>query len=187
LIDSKNQSILRVAVPEKNIDSYDICEEDKMKKNNLFIIQFIVMFLLISFSNPTVTVQKMNIDSKAEGIEEESPKGIIYWQKLLYNAKDPSEYLGKPVEILGFVYRHEEDPENIFFVGRLLLDCCYDDALPQGLPVLLEDNAKWENDQWILVKGKWDRIKVGDKERNVILPETIEKAEIPDDPYIYSE
>jgi hypothetical protein len=36
----------------------------------------------------------MNIDSKAEEIEEESPKGIIYWQKLLvYNAKDPSEYL----------------------------------------------------------------------------------------------
>jgi hypothetical protein len=35
---------MRVAVPEKNIDSYDICEEDKMNKNNLFIIQFIVMY-----------------------------------------------------------------------------------------------------------------------------------------------
>ncbi len=158
-----------------------------MRKISLITFQCIVLFLLISFTNPTVPVQNFNMDPKTEEIEEESPKGILYWQKLLFHAKDPSEYVGKPVEILGFVYRHEEDPENIFFVGRLLLDCCYDDALPQGLPVLLEDNAKWEDDQWILVKGKWDRIKIGDKERNVILPDSIESAEIPNDPYIYSE
>jgi uncharacterized membrane protein YcgQ (UPF0703/DUF1980 family) len=84
------------------------------------------------------------------------------------------------------VYRHEEESRKHFFVGRLLLDAAMMTLIkPTRIACLYWKTMRnGKNDQWILVKGKRDRIKVGDKERNVILPETIEKAEIPDDPYI---
>ncbi|HQP45494.1 MAG TPA: hypothetical protein PKV59_01695, partial [Flexilinea sp.] len=66
-----------------------------------------------------------------------------------------------------------------------LLSCCYDDALPQGLGVYLPDNEKWENDQWVTVKGHWDRIRFGENSRYLIIPESISEAEPPEDPYIY--
>ena len=159
-----------------------------MKGLKGLLSQIILTSLLLGISGPVLPVNESNISTGLEETTEtDIEKGILYWQKELFSSEDPSEYSGTPVEILGFIYRHEDDPKEIFFVGRLLLSCCYEDAFPQGLPVLLEDNEEWKNDQWILVKGNWDRQKFGDAERNVIIPETIESVEPPDDPYIYTE
>ena len=139
---------------------------------------------------PTETLIREEIEplllpeSMREPIED-SEKGILYWQKTLYLSDHPEKYIGEPVEVLGFIYRREEDPKEVFFVGRLLLSCCYDDALPQGLGVYMPDNEKWENDQWVTVKGHWDRIRFGENSRYLIIPESISEAEPPEDPYIY--
>lgn len=160
-----------------------------MRKIFPMILIFVSLLVLLgSTEAPQPTLEPLLLpESMLETADDDAEKGILYWQKTLFRTTEPEKYIGEPVEVLGFIYRREDDPEEVMFVGRMLLSCCYDDVIPQGLPVYLEDNEAWEDDEWVLVKGHWDRIDFDGTIRNMIIPESIEPTEIPEDPYIYEE
>ncbi len=94
-------------------------------------------------------------------------------------------FVGKTVEISGFVYREPNMTQNQFVVGRFAMDCCSADALPYG--VLIEDtNAiNYVNDSWIKVRGQIDTTIYDGNKIMVFKPESIQSIEAPDSPYIY--
>jgi putative membrane protein len=94
-------------------------------------------------------------------------------------------FVGKTVEISGFVYREPDMNQNQFVVGRFAMDCCSADALPYG--VLVEDTggAQYKNDSWIKVRGQIDTTVYDGIEIMVFKPEFIESIAAPATPYIY--
>ncbi len=153
-----------------------------------FLFIFILALLPACADKPTVqpTLEPLKMPELQPTVGPGGEKGIMYWQKTLYTSPNPEKFNGEAVDFLGFVYRRPEDPKDVFFVGRLLLDCCYDDALPQGLPVFLAENEQWKDDQWVTVKGHWAQIQNGETLRSVIIPDQIKAADAPEDPYIYN-
>jgi putative membrane protein len=94
-------------------------------------------------------------------------------------------FVGKTIEISGFVYREPDMNQNQFVVGRFAMDCCSADALPYG--VLIEDTngSEYENDTWIKVRGQIDTTIYNGNEIMVFKPESIESIAAPATPYIY--
>lgn len=94
-------------------------------------------------------------------------------------------FVGKTVEISGFVYREPNMTQNQFVVGRFAMDCCSADALPYG--VLVEDTnaVNYPNDSWIKVRGQIDTTTYNGNKIMVFKPEAIQSIEAPESPYIY--
>ncbi|MEK8129629.1 TIGR03943 family protein [Paenibacillus filicis] len=94
-------------------------------------------------------------------------------------------FVGKKLELTGFVYRQEEMNERQFVIGRFSIQCCSADAAPFG--VLAEyDRAKTlENDGWVTVTGKIEKTKFNDAEIMVLKVEKVVRAEPAKTPYVY--
>ena len=135
-------------------------------------------------SDKPVHIAPLNLPGLTD-VDENEEKGILYWQKTLYGSANAADFVGEPVEVTGFVHRLENDSEDVFFIARNIVYCCVNDAFPQGLGVFLEDNDKYEEGDWYTVRGKWAQIDFDGKLRNMIIPDSIETAEEPEDPYIY--
>ena len=94
-------------------------------------------------------------------------------------------FVGKTVEISGFVYREPDMNLNQFVVGRFAMDCCSADALPYGVLVEDMDGAKYENDSWVKVRGQIDTTMYDGNEIMVFKPDSVEAIMEPATPYIY--
>lgn len=158
-----------------------------MRKILILCLAFIATLSLTGFqSNKPAKVEPLQLPSLFD-VKDEIPneeKSILDWQRALYGSADPDAYEGADVEVFGFVYRLENDPAEVFFVGRKVIWCCYDDAVPQGLGVYLEENEEYEDGDWLIVKGKWARMDFGERVRYMIIPESIERADAPETEYL---
>src|ERR671921_1180800 len=55
---------------------------------------------------------------------------------LAFNLRStPASYVGKEVDVVGFVFHPKGTPEDIFYVSRFSVTCCAVDARPLGVPV----------------------------------------------------
>ena len=134
-------------------------------------------------SDKPVKIAPLTLPGLTDTDDEE--KGILYWQKTLYGSANAADFVGEAVEVTGFVHRRENDSDKVFFIARNIVYCCVNDAFPQGLGVYLEDNDEYKDGDWYAVRGKWAQIDFDGTLRNMIIPESIEPAEEPEDPYIY--
>ncbi|SDE02039.1 TIGR03943 family protein [Paenibacillus sp. UNCCL117] len=94
-------------------------------------------------------------------------------------------FVGKKLELTGFVYRQEEMTDRQFVIGRFSIQCCSADAAPFG--VLAEyDRAKTlETDEWVTVTGTIKKTSFNDAEIMVLQVEKVAKAEPAKTPYVY--
>src|SRR5215217_4733439 len=55
---------------------------------------------------------------------------------LAFNLRStPASYVGKEVDVVGFVFHPKGTPEDVFYVSRFSVTCCAVDARPLGVPV----------------------------------------------------
>ncbi|MED4603368.1 TIGR03943 family protein [Paenibacillus validus] len=94
-------------------------------------------------------------------------------------------FIGKKMQLTGFVYRQEDMKDNQFVIGRFSIQCCSADAAPFG--VLAEyDRAKtFAADTWVTVTGTLEKTKFNDVEIMVLKVEKVAKAEPAKTPYVY--
>jgi putative membrane protein len=94
-------------------------------------------------------------------------------------------FVGKKLQMTGFVYRQDEMKDNQFVVGRFSIQCCSADAAPFG--VLAEyDRAKtFPNDSWVTVTGTIEKGRFNDMDIMVLKLEKVAKAEPAKTPYVY--
>lgn len=107
------------------------------------------------------------------------------WSGILRQTADPTFYAGKPVDIVGFITPHPDDPE-LFFVSRFVISCCAVDAQPYGVPVLL---PSWDDelvtDDWVRVTGGFVSAPASHGAAIVLDPVEVTIVDEPAQPYLF--
>ena len=108
---------------------------------------------------------------------------MVDWSRLLAAIDDPSYYINKPAKISGFVYDAGLG-SNTVWLARFVVTCCAVDAQPIGIPVQLENwQLEYQEDEWAEVEGVFMSQPTANGEQLVLIPESVQRIEEPDDPY----
>ncbi|WP_409251922.1 TIGR03943 family putative permease subunit [Bacillus sp. SCS-153A] len=93
-------------------------------------------------------------------------------------------FIGKEIQLTGFIYKDESFVENQAVISRFTVTCCVADAGVYGL--LTEDNqlASLEPDTWVNVSGIVNKVDFNGYMMPVITNPVFEVIEAPENPYV---
>jgi len=94
-------------------------------------------------------------------------------------------FIGKEVEITGFVYREETMNSDQLIVGRFAMNCCSADALPYGVLVEWPAANGYNEDDWVKATGQLATTTYLENEIIMLKLTRIERIAAPDTPYVY--
>lgn len=94
-------------------------------------------------------------------------------------------FIGKTIELSGFVYRQDDFPSDQFVVARFGVTCCTADALPYGVMVTLTNAKDYPNDTWVKVKGTISKTTYQGEDIILVDVKKIQKIPEPNSPYVY--
>jgi len=94
-------------------------------------------------------------------------------------------FVGKSMEISGFVYREPDMTKNQFVVSRLAMQCCSADAAPYGILVESDQASKLAQDTWVKITGTIGKSLYNDNEIMKLDAVRIETIPAPETPYVY--
>lgn len=94
-------------------------------------------------------------------------------------------FIGKKIELSGFVYREDNMTANQFVVGRFAVSCCSADAMPYGVMIDFPTASTYPKDMWVKVTGTIQNGSYNDNEIFQIRATQVEKIDAPSSPYIY--
>ncbi|MBW7474382.1 TIGR03943 family protein [Paenibacillus oenotherae] len=94
-------------------------------------------------------------------------------------------YIGKTVEISGFVHRQEGMGKDQFAISRFAMNCCSADALPYGLMVSYPRAAAYNNDAWLKIRGELTEDMFDGNRIIVLKAKQLQAIEAPESPYVY--
>jgi putative membrane protein len=97
--------------------------------------------------------------------------------------KEP--FIGKKIEISGFVYRENDLKENQFVVGRFVMQCCSADASPYGVLIDFPSAKNYTKDTWVTVSGTIQKTTYHNNEIFMIQANKVEKIPAPESVYVY--
>ncbi len=112
---------------------------------------------------------------------------VLDWSSLLRQTTDASFYRDKAANVVGFITKDADDPQNVFYVSRFVITCCAVDAQPVGVPVFLPN---WQNrfaaDHWVKVSGSFETNPSTKSQQSIALvPTATTKVDQPSEPYLY--
>ncbi|PWA08166.1 TIGR03943 family protein [Pueribacillus theae] len=133
----------------------------------------------------------MEDDEGAEDDLFQKDKIVVTDDEYTYimNAIDTNidDFIGKEIEISGFVYREPDFTDDQFVVARFGMSCCVADASVFGMIATVENANELEDDEWIKVSGILSKTTYNDWEMPYIQIKKIDKIPQPDQPYIYED
>lgn len=94
-------------------------------------------------------------------------------------------FIGKTVEISGFVYREDDMEPNQFVVSRLAMQCCSADTEPYGILANYSKGKELAKDSWIRATGVLGLTSYNDIEIMELTINRIETITQPETPYVY--
>ncbi len=94
-------------------------------------------------------------------------------------------FIGKKIEISGFVYRLEDLKEDQFVVGRFAMSCCSADASPYGVLVHFPKAVNYAKDEWVKISGTIQKATYAENEIFAVKAVKVEKISAPESPYVY--
>ncbi|GAE25438.1 hypothetical protein JCM9140_1433 [Halalkalibacter wakoensis JCM 9140] len=95
------------------------------------------------------------------------------------------QFIGKPIEITGFVYREPEFEDDQLVVARFGMTCCVADASVFGTMVEASEASQFENDTWVRVTGILDQTQYNEFRIPLIQLREIEVIDQPESPYVF--
>jgi len=113
--------------------------------------------------------------------EHQEPKKPSLMQLM----RNPRNYEGEKVEVLGMVNRDERLPPQTFYAFRFFINCCAADAIPVGVLVRYSGEQELEQGQWIRVAGKVGLYQSGKETMPLIVGDHLETVETPKYPYVF--
>ncbi|MBS4220252.1 TIGR03943 family protein [Bacillus sp. FJAT-49711] len=99
--------------------------------------------------------------------------------------EDPSLFVGKEIEIIGFVYKEPDFNEDQFVVARFGVSCCIADASVYGIISTMDGFENIEEDQWVQATGKLSTTTMNDWELPFLQITNVKKMNEPENPYVY--
>lgn len=130
-----------------------------------------------------VILSDENLLGSSFGASSESYDIGDWLVSLSYNP-DLNFYVGKKVDLVGFIFAPENLPEDVFILGRFVIRCCAADATPVGLKVETNWKEGFKRDEWVRVKGSFDIREINGISELIIKVDTIDRTEVPERPYI---
>lgn len=94
-------------------------------------------------------------------------------------------FIGKKLELDGFVYRQDNMNDKQFVVGRFAIQCCSADAAPFGVLVEYDRAKMLETDAWVHAVGTIQKTKFNDTDIMMLKLEKFSKIEKPQTEYVY--
>ncbi|MGG4144603.1 TIGR03943 family protein [Paenibacillus algorifonticola] len=98
-------------------------------------------------------------------------------------------FIGKTIDISGFIYKEDDMGEQRFAVSRFAMTCCSADAVPYGLMVQVshaDDYKDYAADDWVSVSGKLMTSMYNGNEILTLKLNTIKRIAAPESPYVYA-
>ncbi|MEH7361984.1 TIGR03943 family putative permease subunit [Priestia megaterium] len=96
-----------------------------------------------------------------------------------------NQFIGKKIEVNGFVYHEKGFKDNQFVVARFGISCCAADASVYGLLSTLENASALKKDTWVHIKGIIQKTTYNGESVPYIQVQRIESIHKPDNPYVY--
>jgi putative membrane protein len=94
-------------------------------------------------------------------------------------------FIGKKIEISGFVYHEDDMKANQFVVARFSVSCCSADAAPFGVMIESDDANLYTKDTWVNITGVIGKTTYLKNDIMKINATKIEKIPAAKDPYVY--
>lgn len=94
-------------------------------------------------------------------------------------------FVGKEIELLGFVYKEADLKADEFVVARFAISCCIADSSVYGLIASASMANPVVTDEWIRTTGVISKTTVNDWELPMIQVTNVERIDQPEDPYVY--
>lgn len=112
---------------------------------------------------------------------------VLDWSSLLRQTTDAGFYRDKTANVIGFITKDTDDPQNVFYVSRFVITCCAVDAQPVGVPVYLPNwQDRFSADQWVKVSGSFETNPSTKSQQSIALvPTATTKVTQPSEPYLY--
>ncbi len=110
---------------------------------------------------------------------------VLDWIKLFNYETDLSTYMGKPANVIGFVYHDPRLNTDQFMVGRFVITCCAADAFAIGIAVNWPESVNLEDNTWVNVKGTVDVMTIDGRKVPVIHAQEVNPIQAPEQPYLY--
>ena len=112
---------------------------------------------------------------------------VLDWSSLLRQTTDAGFYRDKTANVVGFITKDTDDPQNVFYVSRFVITCCAVDAQPVGVPVYLPNwRDRFAADQWVKVSGSFETNPSTKSQQSIALvPTATTKVDQPSEPYLY--
>ncbi|MEA3547706.1 MAG: TIGR03943 family protein [Thermodesulfobacteriota bacterium] len=104
---------------------------------------------------------------------------------LMQLMRNPQNYEGKKIEVLGMVTRDEQLPPQTLYAFRFFINCCAADAIPVGVLVRYSGELELEPGQWIRVTGRGGLYQIGKETMPLIVSDHLETVEKPKYPYVF--
>ncbi|MDF2926115.1 MAG: hypothetical protein K0R57_5029 [Paenibacillaceae bacterium] len=96
-----------------------------------------------------------------------------------------NNFIGKKVDITGFVYREDDMQDNQFVVSRFAVQCCSADASPFGFMAESSLGKDLKKDTWVKITGILGTTSYGGNEILKIEASKIERIPAPKTPYVF--
>jgi len=97
-----------------------------------------------------------------------------------------NHFVGRKIEISGFVYRETNMKSSQFVVGRFVINCCSSDAMPYGAMIDFPEAQNYTKDTWVKVTGTIQSGSYNGKDIFMIKADQIEKIAVPETPYLHA-
>jgi putative membrane protein len=110
---------------------------------------------------------------------------VLDWVRAFNYSQDPQEFVGQPVDILGFVYHDSRLSDNTFLLGRFSLSCCVADALAIGVVVQNAQAQDLKDNIWLHIQGTMQVTEINGTPTPLVIPTTMQEVPEPDQPYLY--
>jgi putative membrane protein len=110
---------------------------------------------------------------------------VLDWIKIFNYEQDVSSYIGKPANVIGFVYHDPRLKTDQFMVGRFAITCCVADAFAIGMAVNWPQSPNLVDNSWVNVKGTVDMISLDEQNVPVINAVSVDPVQAPEQPYLY--
>jgi putative membrane protein len=150
----------------------------------------------ISADVPLEHPEGFQIQAPPEGFYEELEKKLLAMEKIVVEEEtyiqtmniidmDPDKFVGKKMEVIGFVFREPDFKENQMVVARFGLSCCVADSSVYGTLSTGDMVKDLKEDQWVRVIGTITKTEYNEWVLPYLQIEEIEIIKKPEQPYIY--
>lgn len=112
-------------------------------------------------------------------------RNVLDWLRVFSHGDTPAAFNGEQADVVGFVYREPDFPENHFMVARFTVSCCVADASAIGLPVYIADAGNVKDGDWVRVKGGFESGQFNQTETPILVAQNVETVTQPEHPYLY--